>query len=156
MKKKIILSSLILCFIFNGAQAQKSYYNKYSTMLGVKFYPGAITLKESLHNNKAFEAIAYFYKGARITGLYEFHYGIEGIEGLRWYVGPGVHLSIYDPNYFGGRTYMGIDGVLGLDLRFNKIPFNFSLDWQPSIDFGEGSSSFVPGFGGLAIRYVIK
>jgi hypothetical protein len=32
---------------------------------------------------------------------------------------------------------IGIDGVLGLDYKFNGAPINVSIDWQPSFEFGD-------------------
>ena len=53
---------------------------------------------------------------------------------------------------------MGIDGVAGLDLKLKNFPFDFSLDWQPSINFGENDKNdiFNAFWGGLGIRYFIR
>lgn len=151
---KIKFAGLIFLTFISLQKAQAQYDR--ASALGIKAYPGAVTFKQYLGNGDAFEALAYFWKGARVTGLYEIQYRIEGVKGLSWYIGPGAHLSIYDPAYFKGKVFAGIDGVLGLDLRFQEIPFNISLDWQPSLDFGEGSSNFEAGFGGLSIRYIFN
>jgi len=150
-----IKSSFLIIFFFclvHGSKAQHDH----ASALGFKAYPGAVTFKQYMGNGDAFEALAYFWKGARLTGLYELQYRIEGVNGLHWFIGPGAHLSIYDPAYFKGKVFAGIDGVVGLDLKFQEIPFNISLDWQPSLDFGDGSSNFEAGFGGLSIRYIFK
>lgn len=147
--------AVLVFMLFSVIQHAKAQHDR-SSALGFKGYPGAVTFKQYLGNGDAFEALAYFWKGARLTGLYEIQYRIEGVRGLKWFVGPGAHLSIYDPAYFKGKVFAGIDGVVGLDLRFQEIPFNISLDWQPSLDFGEGSSNFEAGFGGLSIRYIFN
>ena len=48
--------------------------------------------------------------------------------------------------------YIGVDGVLGLDYKFNGAPINISLDWQPSFEFGD-NRGFVGSWGGLGIRF---
>lgn len=80
------------------------------------------------------ELIGYFYRyGTRITGLYEIHGNIEGAPGLKWYVGPGAHLGLYNyKGYYDDKAVAGVDGVLGLDYKINKAPLNLSIDWQPS------------------------
>ncbi len=159
MNKVIILSLLILSFSIAESGAQ-STGRTYTTALGVKFYPGAgVTVKHFVKSNAALEGIAYFWKdGVRITGLYEFHGDINGAPGLKWYVGPGVHISTWNEKWRGrypersGNASFGIDGVLGLDYKFNGAPINMSIDWQPSFDLGT-YSSFNGNWGGIAIRY---
>lgn len=158
--KKLILILVILSVVLatNSVKAQ-SMGTTYKTALGVKFYPGGITLKSFIQNNKSLEAIGYFYAdGFRLTGLYEINGDINGAPGLKWYVGPGVHVGAWSDNWKrdnpgrDGGTIFGVDGVLGLDYKINKAPINLSLDWQPSFNI-VGYSYFESGFGGLAIRY---
>ena len=145
------------------AQAKGS---SYKTALGVKFYHGAgITLKHFVKSNAALEGIGYFWRdGIRVTGLYEFHGNISGAPGLKWYVGPGAHIGFWNsrwrrdyPNY--RSSIVGIDGVLGLDYKFNGAPINMSIDWQPSYEFGDYGDrygGFSGNWGGLALRYTFK
>ena len=137
--------------------------SSYKTALGVKIWGdgGGITLKHFVASNHALEGIGYFWSGGtRITGLYEFYFDIVGAPGLKWYVGPGAHVGFYNSHYYdnnpnNGQTYgsyIGIDGVLGLDYKFNGAPINLSLDWQPSFEFGI-NRGFVGSWGGLGIRY---
>jgi hypothetical protein len=158
MRKAILLSGLITLFAVLNASAQKrsssKYSQSYTTALGVKFYPGAISLKHFVSDKNALEGIAYFWdKGFRITGLYEIHGDINGAPGLKWYIGPGAHLGVYNSRY-GGSSSVGIDGVLGLDYKFKDAPINLSLDWQPSFEFGDRyGNGFSGNWGGFAIRY---
>ncbi len=158
MKK--IITVVIALIVFNNHQASaQALGSSYKTALGVKFYPGSVTLKHFVKPDAALEGIGYFWnRGTRITGLYEFHFDISGAKGLKWYVGPGAHIGIYNTKYYGGATYLGVDGVLGLDYKFNKAPINMSIDWQPSFEFGDDSkypnyNRFSGDWGGLAIRY---
>jgi hypothetical protein len=155
---KTTITSFFVCLLFAAAsvsaQSKSSYSSSYTTALGIKFYPTGITLKHFLNDRNALEGIGYFYgSGARITGLYEINFNIAAVDGLKWYVGPGAHVSLYNAKYGGGST-IGIDGVLGLDYKINSAPIDLSLDWQPSFEFGNNyNNGFSGGWGGLGIRF---
>jgi hypothetical protein len=156
MRKAIYLTVCITAFAVLNASAQKrssSYSSKsYSTALGVKFYPGAVSLKHFVNSTTALEGLGYFWsRGFRITGLYEIHGDINGAPGLKWYIGPGAHVGFYNTKYGGGSSF-GVDGVLGLDYKINSAPIDLALDWQPSFEFGDGRG-FAGDWGGFAIRY---
>jgi hypothetical protein len=166
MKKIIVLTTTIILIISLNVSAQRTSTKRgnssagssdYSTALGVKFLDGAgITLKHFVSDNAAIEGVGYFWnRGARITGLYELHFDIAGADGLKWYIGPGAHIGFYNSKYsdkFGNRSFGGIDGVLGLDYKVKAAPLNFSLDWQPSFEFGD-NRGFIGSWGGFAIRF---
>jgi hypothetical protein len=165
MKKQLLAVAAIFLISVSTASAQENVTSQsYKTALGVKFYPGAVTIKHFIKPNAALEGIGTFWnRGARFTGLYEFHGDINGAPGLKWYVGPGAHIGFYnDKSYYKGYYYnrysdggisVGVDGVLGLDYKFKGAPINVSLDWQPSFEFGD-FSGFNGNWGGFAIRYV--
>lgn len=158
--KRVLIAILVLGIMATKANGQ-AMGNDYRTALGVKFYPGAITLKHFVRSNRALEGILYFPNyGVRFTALYEIHGDIEGARGLKWYVGPGAHIGFWTdgwrkkhPNRPDGMA-IGVDGVLGLDYKINKAPLNLSVDWQPSFNF-IGYNHF-SSWGGFAIRYTIK
>ena len=147
---KIKLSLLALLFVFaSNAQNNSS---SYKTAVGVKFYPGALTVKHFVKETAALEGILYFSnKGFRFTGLYELHYDLLQVEGLKWYIGPGAHIGFYNDKYYDGNTFIGIDGILGIDYKIKGAPLNLSLDWNPSFEFGE--SAGFNSYGGLAVRF---
>lgn len=156
MRKAIYLTVLVtvLGVVTASAQKRSSSYSSqnYTTALGVKFYPGAISLKHFVNGNNALEGLGYFWdRGFRITGLYEIHGDINGAPGLKWYIGPGAHVGFYNSKWGGGSSF-GVDGVLGLDYKINSAPINLSIDWQPSFEFGDGRG-FTGNWGGFAIRY---
>jgi len=158
MKKKLISAAVICVIAIGSATAQRNVSSQeYITALGVKFYPGAITIKHFVNPKAAVEGIGYFWnRGSRITGLYEIHGNINNAAGLKWYIGPGAHLGFYNTKYGGGSS-VGVDGVLGLDYKFKGAPINMSLDWQPSFEFGNAyGHGFSGNWGGIAIRYVFN
>ncbi len=157
MKKFLILSLIATtCTIAASAQSMGS---SYTTAVGVKIYPGALSVKHFTASNRAIEGLGYFWQyGFRVTGLYEIHGDINGAPGLKWYVGPGAHIGTWNDKWkkdYPSREsglQLGIDGVLGLDYKFNGAPINLSFDWQPSFNF-VGYNYFEGGWGGLGIRY---
>ena len=164
MKKIVIVTVTMLAFSFMMARAQRMDQD-YRTALGVKVWAngGGVSLKHFVSPNHALEGIGYFWdRGVRLTGLYEFHFDIADAPGLKWYVGPGAHIGFYNNhyddrfgNYGNGGSFVGVDGVLGLDYKFDRAPINLSLDWQPSVEFGDGRG-FNSGWGGVGIRYTFK
>ena len=155
MKKQLIALGIFFTVGVGAASAQSNITSQdYKTALGVKFYPGAVSLKHFIKPNAALEGLGYFWnRGARITGLYEFHGDINGADGLKWYVGPGAHVGFYNSKYGGGSSF-GVDGVLGLDYKIKGAPINVSVDWQPSFEFNGAYDGFSGNWGGLGIRYV--
>lgn len=157
--KKIFVSLCVILAIGAGKLQAQSMGSEYQTALGVKFYPGALTVKHFVADNRALEGIASFWRhGFRVTGLYEIHGDIDGAQGLKWYVGPGAHVGFWNDDakgyYHGGPNgaYLGVDGVLGLDYKIKSAPINLSIDWQPSFTFGK-YVGFDGGWGGFAVRY---
>ena len=156
---KLLLLSTIVLFSFSEIHAQQNDGSDYKTAIGVKVYPGAVTVKHFLNANTAVEGLGYLSAdGFRVTGLYELHYDINGVEGLKWYVGAGGHVGIWSdawknkyPTREGGLA-IGIDGVIGLDYKITGVPLNLSFDWQPSFNI-IGYNYFEGGWGGLGIRY---
>lgn len=161
MRKVLFILSVAL--LAAGSASSQNMGTDYKTAVGIKFYPGSLSVKHFIKDNKAIEGLAYFWQyGNRITGLYEIHGDINGAPGLKWYVGPGAHIGFWNTTYknkFGSSgAYIGVDGVLGLDYKISNAPINLSLDWQPSFNFGTSISNndgygFEGGWGGFAIRY---
>jgi hypothetical protein len=167
MKKAFIVLAVVLSLTTLTAKAQRAQNlsSRYTTALGLKIWgDGAgVTVKHFIAPNHALEGIGYVWNGGtRVTGLYEFHFDFVGAPGLKWYVGPGVHAAFYNNHYYdkrypndpypSTRSYVGIDGVIGLDYKFTGAPINLSLDWQPSVEFGD-DRGFIGGWGGIGVRY---
>ena len=155
--KRLFLSSFVILLTMTASSQSMGY--TYKTALGVKVWDGGgISIKHFIKPTAALEGILYFWdRNTRVTGLYEYHGDITGAQGLKWYIGGGGHLGFYhyhnDPYYNdNSNVFIGLDGVLGLDYKFNKAPINISLDWQPSFEFG-ANRGFVGSWGGLGVRY---
>lgn len=153
MKSVVVLMALICSVLFTQAQSKTINSSNYQTALGVKIWNGGgITVKHFFTSTHAGELIGYFWnQGTRFTGLYEIHGPISGAAGLKWYIGPGAHLGFYNTKH-GDGSFVGVDGVLGLDYKFRGAPINMSLDWQPSFEFGT-DRGFYGNWGGLGVRY---
>ncbi len=153
MRKVLVLITALFLVITSQSQSRSANSYSYKTALGVKVWDGGgISLKHFFSGNNAGELIGYFWnRGVRFTGLYEIHGNFNGAPGLKWYIGPGAHIGFYNTKY-GDGTFIGIDGVLGLDYKFRGAPINMSLDWQPSFEFGD-DRGFYGNWGGLGIRY---
>jgi hypothetical protein len=158
MRKALILFSVLALFTITKSSAQ-SMGSSYETAVGVKFWPGALSIKHFVQDNTALEGLANFWDhGFRFTGLYELHGDINGAPGLKWYVGPGAHLGWYNGNWHHGDYYysdggfsLGIDGVLGLDYKINGAPIALSLDINPYLELA--NHTYVDVWGGLGVRY---
>jgi hypothetical protein len=159
MKNIVFILGLLALLCVSRTQAQ-SMGSDYRTAVGVKFWPGGLTIKHFIRDNRALEGIAYFWgHGFRFTGLYEVHGDINGASGLKWYVGPGAHFGVYnerwhrhgDDYYDDGDASLGIDGVLGLDYKISGAPINLSLDVNPYLELLNGA--YIGAWGGLAIRF---
>ena len=153
MKSKI---TILIIFVF-GTWLQGTTQTPpltYKNAIGITVWDGVgATYKHFLKENAALEAIAFFNsKGARTTGLYEFHFRLGNEPGLRWFVGPGAHLGFYN-NTNGNGLFPGIDGIIGVEYIFNKIPLNAAINWQPTVEFGN-DRGFNGSWGGLSARYI--
>jgi hypothetical protein len=158
MKKIVVLLGLLALFAVNRTQAQATGTD-YRTAVGVKFWPGALTIKHFIKDDAALEGLLNFWgHGFRFTGLYEFHGDINSAPGLKWYVGPGAHIGFYNDGYWRNDHYydkgsasFGVDGILGLEYKFKGAPIAVSLDVNPYVEFLHGA--YVDVWGGLGFKF---
>lgn len=164
MKRHFLVAVLALglCSLsFQPKTHAQALGHDYKTGLGVKigyWGGGALDVKHFMNPTSALEGQFSFSRNwFMVTGLYEFHGDIDGAPGLKWYVGPGAHLGFYNnrhQDHYNSNTtiYAGVDGVLGLDYKFNKAPISLSLDIQPAFSFPNGDFNI---WGGLGIRFTL-
>jgi hypothetical protein len=156
---KYIVTILSFITYSSLSTAQSNLGTNYTTAVGVKVYPGAISVKHFKQKNKALEGLGYISSdGFRLTGLYEMYYPLGSTEGLQWFIGAGAHIGVWsekwklnNPTRESGGV-MGVDGIIGIDYKVKGAPLNLSFDWQPSFNL-IGYNYFESGWGGLAIRY---
>ena len=170
MYRKHITTFLILSFITLSAFAQKFtldsavdrqqhlYAEGYTSAIGVKMFPGALSYKKFTKNNKAFEAIGYVtLDGLSLSVLKEFYAPINDVDQLTWFYGYGGHLGIWSDEFkktnlgtSNSNIAVGFDGIIGLDYKIKKSPINLSFDWQPSFSIIQ---AYFKNQGGIGVRY---
>jgi hypothetical protein len=159
MKKIVVLLGLLALLTVSKTQAQ-ALGSDYKTAVGVKFWPGALTIKHFIKDDAALEGLVNFWDhGFRITGLYEFHGDIHSAPGLKWYVGPGAHIGWYSDGYWrddhhyyhDGDGSFGVDGILGLEYKIKDAPIALSLDVNPYVEFLHGA--YLGVWGGLGVKF---
>lgn len=148
----------------------------YNTGIGLRagHAESGLTVKHFINNGAAIEGIlssGWYYGGSRITGLYEMQKPLG--SNFSWFWGVGGHIGMYRERYWyrgdckngtyeykgtvyncdGSRVIVGIDGIIGLEYKFEQIPFTIGLDLKPSIDIiGWGRSNFTDA--AFSFRYV--
>ena len=156
MKKFLLLSvTLASLFMIQSANAQEANTN-YRFGVGIRLSTAAptisnsVSLKYFMYNGNALEGLVSFGNRFGIGGLYEFHKPINSAPGLQWFFGGGAYVGFQD-----GDTYLGPQGVIGLDYKFTNIPLNLSLDWKPELDLIP-KINFVPDALALTVRFTIQ
>ncbi|HJV19925.1 MAG TPA: hypothetical protein VJ552_08630 [Sediminibacterium sp.] len=160
MKTQYIIIALLISLFFS---VENSSAQSYKTAAGLRFggLTSGLTIKHFTNSNTALEGILSIgRKSVLITGLYERHAPAGKNSSLRFLYGAGAHLGFFQDGgsyyYNNSRIYtsttvIGIDGILGLDYKFNKAPVNISMDIKPFIDFFGGNYIYFDG--GISLRY---
>ncbi|WP_143307382.1 hypothetical protein [Chitinophaga vietnamensis] len=172
MKKVVLLLSLfaVLAIQANAQKRSSRSYSvdNYSTALGIRLNPwlAGFTIKHFIQGPHAIEGIVStnFDKRTNVTftGLYEYHWNV-GLQGLNMFGGGGVHLSILDRRDYdwdryvnkGNGTYAtpGLDGIIGIEYTFKKIPLNLSADLKPFVQFVGPTNYIGEEMGGVSARF---
>jgi hypothetical protein len=153
MKFKLLtLAVLLTAAITVNAQEQQDY----KLGLGLRLsnatptISNAVSVKYMMADGKAIEGLVSFGQRFGIGGLYEIHKQLNATGGLQWYYGGGGYIGFQNSN-----TYLGPQGVVGLDYKFANIPLNLSLDWKPELDILP-KINFVPDAFGLSARFTLQ
>ena len=163
MKKiALLFSMLFVMAIVNEAKAQN-----YQSALGLRLaFPLAASYKFFISEPAAIElylgirSYSIGYTFLNPGAMYQYHFPINGVDGLNWYVGGGASLYLYNfkDNYCSdcdGLAF-GLNGALGLDYKFANAPINLSVDWLPTIVIAGNFSGFGGSYGALAARYTLN
>lgn len=155
--KKLIFTLIagVTLFTMNMTSAKAQDYKnaiggRFGSANGITFKTGLSkgAMLELIGNFRSTRGIDYF----RITGLYEVYNPINGAAGLNWYYGGGATIGSVKVKGYEGDIYLGANGVLGLDYKFNGVPINLSLDWIPTLQLTP-DTDFYSGDVGLGIRF---
>jgi hypothetical protein len=157
----------LVFFLLLGLQSAQSQSTSYKTAIGLRLgYPLSVSLKHFINEKGAIEAFAgargySFYRWYNVGAAYQHHSAIDGVEGLRWYVGGGASAFFwsFDDGFFNdnaSNTSLGILAVGGLDYKFADYPINLSVDWMPVFFVNGYGNGFGGGYGALSARYTFK
>ncbi len=147
------ISCVVAMLIFAASLGLKA--QNYGTGIGVRTGASTgVTFKQFISSYGAIEAIAARrWSGWNFTGLYEYHQrlyksrrgGRGGFDSqrLHWFAGIGAHIGVWDAVYThpwftggtgGSTTIMGVDGIIGLEYAFIRMPVSISLDYKPAVN----------------------
>lgn len=164
MKKITLFLLLTIGIVSLSWQESKAQAlgSDYQNAVGGRFgVANGITFKHFMNQRDALDFILNFrarknhYSSFRLVGLYEIHNPIVNAPGLRWYYGIGGGIGSYtykDGSNRDSDVYLSLEGVLGLDYKFNGAPINIALDWKPSFDISPNQGLDFEGVG-LSIRF---
>lgn len=174
--RKVVLLFGLLAIVATQANAQRKSYRSsggdvqnYGTALGIRLNPWVVgfTIKHFIKGPHAVEGLVTTNhshdNNVTFTGLYEYHWNITGRKEWNMYAGGGVHLGIYDRHDYdwdrwnrkGNGTYasFGLDGIVGVEYTFKKIPLNLSADLKPFVNFTGGTNFIGEEIGGVSARF---
>lgn len=141
---------LLGAFLMESPLAEAQYYN---AAAGIRGGTGAtVSYKKFVSRPLALEVMLgsfdYNFFGSSI--LLEKHTDID-LGRVQWYWGIGPYITF-------GRDFTGLGamGALGLDLSFESIPIEISLDWTPRLRLAGASGRFFVDSAGVGLRYIIE
>jgi hypothetical protein len=172
MKQLVLLFSLItMMAVTADAQKRRSSSGSfgYETAVGLRVNPWIVggTIKHFIAGPHAIEGLITTNVSNRrnvtFTALYEYHIAPFPKPEFHLYFGGGAHVGLYDrrdydtDEYFrhGDGTYVspGLDGIVGIEYKFKKIPLVVSADLKPYFNFNGGTNFFGEEIGGASVRY---
>lgn len=155
--KKLIFT-LIAGFALLAMSTTTASAQDYKNAIGGRFgSANGISFKTGLSKGAMLELIGNFrsnknFEYFNLTGLYEVYKPINGAQGLNFYYGGGATIGSVKAKGYDGDVYLSANGVLGLDYKFNGVPFNISLDWVPALQLTP-DTGFYAGDVGLGLRF---
>jgi hypothetical protein len=156
MRKQFLFIAFTAIAMLFFTESKAQYKNAFGVRVGDAV---GVTFKTFIKSDAALDFILNIRSNNhlslfRFTGLYEKHLpvNLEGLSGLRWYYGGGGTLGGYNYKKSDeGDLYLSVDGVIGLDYKFDGAPINLSLDWKPGLRLTPGTDFDANGIG-LSVR----
>lgn len=162
MKKILFVFALCIgIFSMNNASAQD-----YKSGIGLRLSsPIAASYKTFLNDAGAVELLvgirSYGLIGYRNTsfyfgGLYQHHFDISSVDGLRWYIGGGAIGQVHSYSFTNNTNFylnLALNG--GVEYTFADIPLAVSVDYIPLIGV-LGGGGFYGGWAAASARYIIN
>ena len=152
--KLFLLSTLLTIsgILLNKTASAQDYRMSLGVRLSnnVPTISSSITGKYFVTERNAIEGMVAFGNRFGIGALLELHRPFSTVEGLSWFFGAGGYVGWEDSD-----TYLGPQGIIGLDYKFPSVPVNLSIDWKPELDILP-AVNFVPEAFSVSIRFVIK
>ena len=151
LMKKI---GIIFSFVFFGYASQNLQAQDYKTALGIRISSvdavvnHSITFRQFITESFAAEGLLSFSDPGAFGILLESFKPIGG-QSFSWFWGAGPYVG-FSENY-----KFGVQGALGLDLKFPSLPVNLSIDWKPELNITK-VFSFEPAAVGLSARFVFR
>ncbi len=87
----------------------------------------------------------------KVTGIYQFHFDVN-VDGLSLFAGPGASAGVYIGDHSG--FLMAIDGMAGIEYKFNNAPIALSFDWNPKVQIIT-NAGFKPDNFGFTVRFTL-
>jgi|ERR1700734_1658488 hypothetical protein len=168
--KRIISIFISFVYLMAAANAQSTYQSAIGGRIGDGYadlfsasYKTFVSDKGAIELNLGFRSYGvphYSWVDLSFSASYQYHFNIEAVEGLKWFIGGGLvafnSFSSYS-NYSGPG--LGIFPTGGADYKFENIPLNLSLDFRPTLVLLKPYNyynSFYPGNFGLSARYTFR
>jgi hypothetical protein len=158
--KNLLFSTVIILGFTSTLTAQ------YDNAIGLRFgLPSGVTYKKFISADHALEGILHLGSGIGATAMYQIYASAFNVPNLRWYYGYGAHVHIMSgknnniPYRFGRNDNennsldLGINGVIGLDYKFENAPINLSIDATPMIGFNSSGYTYFGTGTSLGLRF---
>lgn len=145
--KKLLLLLVAIVATTTMVSAQNSERNSIGLRLG---YGLEVSYQRVLTDDYRIEVDLGFpefqFRGINAAAAFQWTWAIPAVDGLGWYVGPGLSLGVAD-RFFG----MSILGQIGLEYSF-RAPITLSLDYRPGVNLVHGFGFNYTSFA-LSARY---
>jgi hypothetical protein len=165
--KKILGTSILIVLISLAGYSQSTYRHAIGGRIGSGYYdifsasyktflgdsPGALEFNFGFRPYSG----AYNWVNLSFSASYQYHFDIEAVEGLKWFIGGGLTaFNSFSSNSSYSGFGLGFFPTGGADYKFSEIPLNISLDFRPTIQiikpYDYYDNFYFANFG-LAARY---